>query len=193
MHDSQYSEAHAHNKRRRDSFELDDDTLLSAALSPQKSPRTYQEMDIRESHASQPPCLSPSYTSSGKPATGKRTTHRVHFDLHMSIHRCTSLGANSTAMTESSLWTFPGFDDEEPATEIVAKQIQSKTENQWSRMLQRAASSNRQRYRARLEGEGWSFVGERYSDDLQEMSDESGECVDQEFDVVVLPRESDGC
>lgn len=69
----------------------------------------------------------------------------------------------------------------------------SKAENRWSRLLQNAASSNRDRHRARLEGDGWAFVGGRYSDELQELSDESAESVDEEFDVVVLARESVGC
>ena len=91
-------------------------------------------------------------------------------------------------MSESSLWTLPGFDDD-----TTTAQISAKTENRWSRLLQKAALSNRDRHRARLEGDGWAFVGGRYSDELHELSDESGESVDEEFDVVVLARESVGC
>jgi hypothetical protein len=93
-------------------------------------------------------------------------------------------------MSESGLWTVPGFDDEESESRIATGPMQAKTENRWSRMLKSAASSNRARHRARLEGEGWSFVGERYGEDDEVENEES---VDDEFDVVVLPRESVGC
>jgi hypothetical protein len=99
----------------------------------------------------------------------------------------------ATKMTESSLWTLPGSDDYETESEIASTTTPPKAANRWSHLLQRAASSNRERYRARLEGDGWSFVGGRYSDDMQELSDESSESVDEEFDVVVLSKESDGC
>ncbi|KAF1365941.1 hypothetical protein EJ07DRAFT_170685 [Lizonia empirigonia] len=64
-------------------------------------------------------------------------------------------------------------------------------ENCWARMLQRAASSNRHRHRARLERDGWAFVTAHCADDVLDMSDE--ESLDDEFDLVVLPRESVGC
>jgi hypothetical protein len=57
-------------------------------------------------------------------------------------------------------------------------------------LLRRAASSNRERLRARLEGDGWDFVGGKYGEEeavLQEAIGQSQESVDEEFDVVVLP------
>ncbi|KAH6620256.1 hypothetical protein C7974DRAFT_378342 [Boeremia exigua] len=131
-------------------------------------------------------------TPSHKTARNERLTSRVHFDLHMSIHRSTSTTMNSS-MSESALWTLPGFDDADDAPQTTRPQDVTKTENRWSRLLQSAASSNRDRHRARLEGDGWAFIGGRYSDELQELSSESAESVDEEFDVVVLARESVGC
>lgn len=111
----------------------------------------------------------------------------------MSIHRDSCLDNPSASMTESGLWTLPGFDDEETEPAAPTSPPQHQPDNRWAQMLQSAASSNRQRHRARLEREGWAFIGGRYSDDLQALSDESGESVDDEFDVVVLPRECVGC
>lgn len=130
-------------------------------------------------------------TPEQKSARSERLPSRVHFDLHMSIHRSTTTtNTIDSSMSESSLWTLPGFDDGGNGPETMSP---SKAENRWSRLLQNAASSNRDRHRARLEGDGWAFVGGRYSDELQELSDESAESVDEEFDVVVLARESVGC
>lgn len=111
----------------------------------------------------------------------------------MSVHRSASICTSLTDMSESSLWTLPGIEDGESTRDLKATLTTPATENRWSRLLRGAASSNRERHRARLEGDGWAFVGGRYSDELQELSDESGESVDEEFDVVVLPRECVGC
>lgn len=121
------------------------------------------------------------------------TASRVHFDLHMSVQRSASISTSSADMSESSLWTLPGLEVDEHAHHPGATSTAPAAENRWSRLLRGAASSNRERHRARLEGDGWAFVGGRYSDELQELSDESGESVDDEFDVVVLPRECVGC
>ncbi|KAF2632791.1 hypothetical protein BU25DRAFT_417382 [Macroventuria anomochaeta] len=142
-----------------------------------------------------PPSTPPhSKMSLRTPAHKGRTPSRVHFDLHRFVHHSTNLHANSSFMSESGLWTLPGFDDDdESSLKTPTTKTSAKTENRWSRLLQGAASSNRERHRARLEGDGWAFIGGRYSDEMQELSDGSGESVDEEFDVVVLARESVGC
>lgn len=118
------------------------------------------------------------------------TSSKVHFDLHMTISEGTF---NSAAdMSESSVWTLPGSSCLESKISLSSSGANS-TDNRWARLLQKAASSNRDRHRARLEGDGWAFVGGRYSDELQELSDESAESLDEEFDVVVLASESVGC
>lgn len=134
-----------------------------------------------------------STTPSRKSLHKNLATARVHFDLHMSVHRSTAISTSLTDMSESSLWTLPGLDDGEPPLDSNVTPTPANAANRWSRLLQSAASSNRERHRARLEGDGWAFVGGRYSDELQELSDESGGSVDDEFDVVVLPREVVGC
>lgn len=148
--------------------------ILTPPLTPPRSPRSSMPTPTR------------------KIAQKERITSKVHFDLHMSINQ---IGLNSTApnMCESSLWTLPGSSCFETGLGTASSSHTAKTENRWSRLLQKAASSNRDRHRARLEGDGWAFVGGRYSDELQELSDESAESVDEEFDVVVLARESVGC
>lgn len=129
----------------------------------------------------------PSTPTLTRPAAPKQhTTSKVHFDLHAS-----PTTTSGPCMSESSLWTLPGSScfaaDPAPPTPTPT------THNRWTRLVQKAASSNRDRHRARLEGDGWAFVGGRYSDEMQDLSDESAESVDDEFDVVVLPRRSVGC
>lgn len=107
----------------------------------------------------------------------------------MSIHHSTCLNIKPD-MTESGLWVLPTSDDLEFQSKYTPTPPPTQSPNRWSRLLLNAASSNRQRHRARLEGEGWSFVGEKYDEDEETGS---GESVDEEFDVVVLPRETVGC
>ncbi|KZM19584.1 Tripeptidyl-peptidase I [Ascochyta rabiei] len=183
MDRSYYPGASAHTEPRRDSVNSSATYFSSSAASPQKS--------LKASHVQH---TSPKSTlSQHASANHKPPPARVHFDLHMSAHRDSCPDTKSTSMTESGLWTLPGFDDEETKSEATSSQPQHQPENRWARMLQSAASSNRQRHRARLEREGWAFIGGRYSDDMHALSDESGESVDEEFDVVVLPRECVGC
>ncbi|KAF1933904.1 uncharacterized protein M421DRAFT_88 [Didymella exigua CBS 183.55] len=104
----------------------------------------------------------------------------------------TDLTTRAACTSEPSLWPLRGSCFE-PETSAATPPRLASAENRWSRLLERAASSNRDRHRARLEGDGWAFVAGRYSDELHELSDESAESLDDEFDVVVLARESLGC
>jgi hypothetical protein len=91
--------------------------------------------------------------------------------------------------TESDLWILPDFDDWELDSEVL-QQTATKEDGEWAPLLQRAASSNRERLRARLEGDGWDFVGGKYGEDekgIQQAVNQSEGSVDEEFDVVVLP------
>ena len=95
--------------------------------------------------------------------------------------------------TESDLWILPDFDD----WELEAEQAPPpKKEAEWAPLLRRAAKSNLERLRARLEGDGWDFVGGKYDEDkkaLQEAASQGEESVDEEFDVVVLPVVQASC
>ncbi|KAF2023248.1 hypothetical protein EK21DRAFT_95065 [Setomelanomma holmii] len=118
----------------------------------------------------------------------KRSRLRVH---QMEIHQSTCLNLNmaNDDSTESDLWILPDFDDWELDSE-TAQQTSNKRHGEWAPLLCRAASSNRERLRARLEGDGWDFVGGKYGEDektLQEALSQGEESVDDEFDVVVLP------
>lgn len=88
---------------------------------------------------------------------------------------------------ESDLWILPDFDDWELDTDQATP---VKQQSEWAPLLRRAAKSNLERLRARLEGDGWDFVGGKYDEDkkaLQEAASQGEESVDEEFDVVVLP------
>jgi hypothetical protein len=118
----------------------------------------------------------------------KRSRFQIHqMELHQST--CLNLNMASADSTESDLWILPDFDDWELDTEVPT-QATTKGEGEWAPLLRRAASSNRERLRARLEGDGWDFVGGKYGEGgqtLQEANSHGEESVDEEFDVVVLP------
>lgn len=125
----------------------------------------------------------------------KRT--RLQNQHQMELHQSTCLNLNMAAdhSTESDLWILPDFDDWELDAE-AQQQSSTKAEGEWAPLLRRAASSNRDRLRARLEGDGWDFVGGKYGEDekmLQEAVASSQESVDEEFDVVVLPVVKASC
>jgi hypothetical protein len=89
--------------------------------------------------------------------------------------------------TESDLWILPDFDDWEVDAECP---VQPEKQQAWAPLLRRAAKSNLERLKARLEGDGWDFVGGRYGEEekaLKAAADQIEESVDEEFDVVVLP------
>ncbi|KAG9189900.1 hypothetical protein G6011_06768 [Alternaria panax] len=134
----------------------------------------------------------------------------------MSIHQSTCLNLNMAASGESSesdLWILPELDDweegEETETEssqgtLSPSASQSSTapeptaeggtregQNKWAGVFRRAANSNLERLRTRLEGDGWDFVGGRYGDETKNLGNEGREgeeSLDEEFDVVVLSR-----
>lgn len=189
MDDSHHPDAPVPKKPCRSSFTCGAKTCTVAH---------YQQNTMKQSQILTPPITPPRSPRSSMStptrniAYKERTISKVHFDLHMSIHH-SDYNTGAADMSESSLWTLPGSSCFGSETSTATTSSSAKTENRWSRLLQKAASSNRDRHRARLEGDGWAFVGGRYSNELQELSDESGESVDEEFDVVVLARESVGC
>jgi hypothetical protein len=119
----------------------------------------------------------------------RRTRLQSHqVELHQST--CLNLNLASNDSTESDLWILPDFDDWELESEIPSHAAAKGNEGEWAPLLHRAASSNRERLRARLEGDGWDFVGGKYGEEeagLQDAISQSQESVDEEFDVVVLP------
>tara|TARA_R110002003_G_scaffold242_13_gene17332 strand:- start:25466 stop:26086 length:621 start_codon:yes stop_codon:yes gene_type:complete len=121
------------------------------------------------------------------PQTKRRRLQAHQMGLHQST--CLNLNMASDDSTESDLWILPDFDDWELDGEDT-QQVAGKRDGDWAPLLRRAARSNRERLRARLEGDGWDFVGGKYGEDektLQEATSQAEESVDDEFDVVVLP------
>ncbi|KAH8707044.1 hypothetical protein GQ44DRAFT_777538 [Phaeosphaeriaceae sp. PMI808] len=115
----------------------------------------------------------------------KHQNHAV--ELHQST--CLNLNKSSQDSSESDLWILPNFDDWHFDHETQHQVPPKGPSGEWAPLLRRAASSNRERLRARLEGDGWAFVGGKYGEDggtLQTTGDQSEESVDEEFDVVVL-------
>ena len=112
----------------------------------------------------------------------------------MNIHASTCLNLNASAEEESSeadLWILPELDDwEEDETETESTILTPSSsaeldapvtggmENKWAGVLRRAANSNLERLRNRMEGDGWDFVKAANQDD-EDLDDE-------EFDVVIL-------
>ncbi|KAF3045675.1 hypothetical protein E8E12_011144 [Didymella heteroderae] len=189
MDNSHHPDTPAPKKPRRPSFACNSKTCAV---------QHYSQSTMKQSQILTPPLTPPHSprssisTPTRKTPRKERITCKVHFDLHMSINQ-SSFTTGAADMSESSLWTLPGSSCFGSDIGTVTPSGTINTENRWSRLLQKAALSNRDRHRAHLEGDGWAFVGGRYSDELQELSDESAESVDEEFDVVVLARESIGC
>lgn len=156
------SDTPAHDKPRQDSASLSS-THIASKSSSLKTSRTPPTAPQAQFPPPPPP-------QNAAPSTHR--TARVHFILH----------PPTPSLTASTLWPLPTLDAAPPSAPL---------ENRWARMLQRAASSNRHRHRARLERDGWAFVAARCADDVLDVSDE--ESLDDEFDLVVLPRESVGC
>ncbi|KAI4612783.1 uncharacterized protein J4E87_010046 [Alternaria ethzedia] len=130
--------------------------------------------------------------------TNKRSAlaRRQQGQQGMNIHASTCLNLNASAEDETSeadLWILPELDDwEEDETETESAILTPSSsaeldaprpaiggmENKWAGVLRRAANSNLERLRNRMEGEGWDFV-KPDDEDLDE---------DDEFDVVVLRK-----
>jgi hypothetical protein len=116
--------------------------------------------------------------------------------LEQQMHQSTCLNLNTNVHSaESDLWILPDFDDWEVDQESPQQERfqPAKKQGTWAPLVKRAATSNRERLRRRLEGDGWDFVGGKYGEDdaalkeEAEASEASQESVDEEFDVVVLP------
>ncbi|CAO2657160.1 Nn.00g032860.m01.CDS01 [Neocucurbitaria sp. VM-36] len=125
--------------------------------------------------------------------TNKRVIMRRNEQMELHQSTCLNLTMASDDSTESDLWILPDFDDWELETEQATP---AKKEGEWAPLLRRAAKSNLERLRARLEGDGWDFVGGKYDEDkqaLQEAASHGEESVDEEFDVVVLPVVQASC
>ncbi|KAL6151526.1 hypothetical protein ACJBU6_10504 [Exserohilum turcicum] len=143
-----------------------------------------------------------------------RPGHAPHMDIHQSV--CLNFRSPCDDSTESELWILPELDDweaDDSDTDLDASQPPSRpaasspptperhqspraNEKQWSIYLHRAAKSNLERLRARLEGDGWHFIGARCGDpikDLHKSSCQSDERLDEEFDVVVLSAVRASC
>jgi hypothetical protein len=127
---------------------------------------------------------------------------------NMELHHSTCLNLNTSDNSDSDLWILPDFEDWEyddvsPLTHPRDKKARTnmKVEEdpksaisgpiEWIPFVQRAASSNRERLRRRLEGDGWDFVGGKYgyaneAEEWRSTGCGSEESVDEEFDVVVL-------
>ena len=135
----------------------------------------------------------------------------------MSIHASTCLNLNMAASgeaSESDLWILPELDDWEEGDEddadtetgssqgtlspsasqsSTAPQPPAQGQNKWAAVFQRAANSNLERLRTRLEGDGWDFVGGSFADETKTLQNAASagqdeESLDDEFDVVVLSR-----
>ncbi|KAF2704982.1 hypothetical protein K504DRAFT_460769 [Pleomassaria siparia CBS 279.74] len=126
---------------------------------------------------------------------------------YMSLHQSTCLNLNGADNSDSDLWILPDFEDWEydDASPLAhagvqkgsvitqsSKMTMGKAEQgEWTAFMQRAASSNRERLRRRLEGDGWDFVGGKYGYGTESVEWRTGasvgeEKVDEEFDFVIL-------
>ena len=144
-------------------------------------------------HHSTPPSWLPHQTT-------KRTRMAAHNQRMEQLHQSTCLNLNMASddnSTESDMWILPDFDDWELDTE-QQQAAPTKSPAEWAPLLRRAAKSNLERLRARLEGDGWDFVGGKYDEEKKALQEAaaaslSEESVDEEFDVVVLPAVQVSC
>jgi hypothetical protein len=123
------------------------------------------------------------------PQTKRTRLHSHQVELHQST--CLNLNLASDNSTESDLWILPDFDDWELNSDTPSHAPTKENKDEWAPLLHRAANSNRERLRARLEGDGWAFVGGKYNNGeaetaLQKAISHCQDSVDEEFDVVVL-------
>jgi hypothetical protein len=112
-------------------------------------------------------------------------TERTCVQMEMHQSTCLNLNNASTDNTDADFWILPDFDDWELDAETHRKEA-TQGESHIAPLLQRAATSNRERLKARLEGDGWDFVGGKYGQG-EKVASQSEDSVDEEFDVVVLP------
>ncbi|RAR01154.1 hypothetical protein DDE82_006726 [Stemphylium lycopersici] len=158
----------------------------------------------RTSNATTPTWLSPQANKLRNMAT-----------VHQSV--LLNFTAGSENNTESEMWMLPELDDWEadsdtegssssssssssslqyssspatPTQQSTQQQPDLSTDKEWSTFLHRAAKSNLERLRARLEAEGWDFAGARFAGQShgvqQQAPCQSEDRLDEEFDVVVV-------
>ncbi|KAF2641655.1 hypothetical protein P280DRAFT_548320 [Massarina eburnea CBS 473.64] len=142
------------------------------------------------------PLSNPGYWIAHK--TSKRNRLQLHQDAPADLHHSTCLNVNSTGTCtdETDLWILPDFDEWEVEADVSQPETARRKTGEWAPLVERAVSSNRERLRRRLEGDGWDFVCGRYGEDgkpLKELADASEEGVDEEFDVVVLSMVQVSC
>ncbi|CAI6336130.1 unnamed protein product [Periconia digitata] len=105
---------------------------------------------------------------------------------------------NSISPPDLDPWVLPDFEDweleaESPSSPSPRREPwrgagAAEKSAEWAPLVERAVRSNQERLRLRLEGDGWAFVGRgRYAEDVVEEG-RIEEKVDEEFDVVILPR-----
>ncbi|ORX98291.1 hypothetical protein BCR34DRAFT_593216 [Clohesyomyces aquaticus] len=130
----------------------------------------------------------------------------AHIELHQST--CLNLNSANDVDADSDLWILPSLEewemDADSCAQLSLKHCGDGVGDgaEWAPLVSRAVTSNRERLRRRLEGDGWDFVCGKYGEDGEEVysysafqhqqphhEDDSGsgeESVDEEFDVVVL-------
>jgi hypothetical protein len=144
----------------------------------------------------------PTWLPASKPHNSSGPLARRQQGINIHATTCLNLNQSTDERSESDLWILPELDDwEEDAdtetetpiltpsssaelhapTSPAAATGRPAAENKWAGVLRRAANSNLERLRNRLEGEGWDFVKPATSYHDHEDLD-----LDDEFDVVVL-------
>jgi hypothetical protein len=146
----------------------------------------------------------PTWLPASKPHNGSRPLARRQQGINIHATTCLNLNQSTDERSESDLWILPELDDwEEDAdadtetetpiltpsssaelhapTSPAAATGRPAAENKWAGVLRRAANSNLERLRNRLEGEGWDFVKP-----VTTYHDHEDLHLDDEFDVVVL-------
>ncbi|KAI4941911.1 hypothetical protein J4E91_010461 [Alternaria rosae] len=171
---------------------------MTTANSTGTKTRTHCHQSISLHRTNAPPTWLPAPNPiNGRSALARRQQGGIN------IHASTCLNLNASSEEESSeadLWILPELDDwEEDETEAESTiltpsssaELDAATgsatgglENKWAGVLRRAANSNLERLRTRMEGDGWDFV---------KPANQDHEDLDEEFDVVVLsgPRRND--
>ncbi|KAF2264397.1 hypothetical protein CC78DRAFT_234493 [Lojkania enalia] len=128
------------------------------------------------------------YWTAATPGKRGRLQHGAHKSIQAELHQSICLNFSSLDNAESDLWILPDFEEWELSSSPV-DEAPMKRDGNWPTLVERAANSNRERLRRRLEGDGWDFVGGKYGEDGKVYDAGSGSegSVDEEFDVVVLP------
>ncbi|KAF2110472.1 hypothetical protein BDV96DRAFT_202495 [Lophiotrema nucula] len=97
----------------------------------------------------------------------KRSRLPSQKQAQMELHQSTCLNLSNIDNNESDLWILPDFDEWELPDAEASQNASTKRNSDWAPLLERAANSNRERLRRRLEGDGWDFVGGKYGEEGQ--------------------------